>query len=526
LSIWVLGVGALTYATASAFAELYPTIESRLAFSSTLANTPALVALTGPPFDLSTIGGLTAWRIGGFGPVLLGILGAMTVNRHSRGEEEAGRLEMVGAGAVGRFAPLSAAILLAFGASLTIGVLMALGLMALGESTSGSLALGLAFAGAGWMFASAGALTAQLTSSARTSGGLTASLIGVSFALRAIGDSSGPTWLSWLSPIGWTQQIRPFAEVRWEVFALVLGLCVLCLAGSFALLTRRDLGSGLLAARPGPASAPHLDSPEKLGWRLHRGGLASWAVGLAALGAALGTIAESIGSLFEDNPQLVEIFEAMGGEQNLTDTFFAVTMGVAGLLCGAYAIQATLRLRSEEVNLRAEPVLASRVTRTRWIFSHVIYVALGSCLLTVCAGLAAGLVHGLRASTLGETVGKLVAGGVVQLPAVLVLAGLALALFGLAPRWAASAWGALVVALVFKQLGAILQLDQNLLNLSPYTHVPQIPGQPFTWTPMFALCAVAIALALGSSASAGETWVRRAPPLPPPSPRRLRSLGR
>jgi ABC-2 type transport system permease protein len=59
-----------------------------------------------------------------------------------------------------------------------------------------------------------------------------------------------------------------------------------------------------------------------------------------------------------------------------------------------------------------------------------------------------------------------------------------------------AAWGVLVVALVFKQLGAILQIDQDLLNLSPYTHVPQLPGQPFTWTPVVALCGVATALAL------------------------------
>jgi len=494
LVLWIVAIPAITYATASAFRELYPTVESRLALPLTLANAPALVALTGPPFDLSSIGGLTAWRSGGFGAVLLAMMGFLTVNRHTRAEEEAGRLELIGSGSVGRFAPLAAALSTAFGASLIVGALVCLGLVSLGEPAMGSIALGLAFAGAGCMFAAVAATTAQLTAGARAAAGMTASLIGVSFLLRAIGDSSGPQWLSWLSPIGWTQQVRPFSGERWWVFGLMAGFCIVFVGISFALLTRRDLGSGLLPARPGPASAPDLDSALKLAWRLHRGVIASWVTAVAMMGATFGTIAESIGSLLDDNPQLKAIFEAMGGEQNLTDAFFASIMGVVGLLAGAYAIQATLRIRSEEVNLRAEPVLATKVTRVRWVAGHLVFAALGSCLLTIAAGVGAGLVHGLRTSSVSGSLTKLIAGGAVQLPAVFVLVGLTLLLIGFVPRWAAAAWGALVVSLVLKQLGPILQLDQVVLDLSPFTHVPQIPGQPFSWAPLLILTAVATAM--------------------------------
>jgi polyether ionophore transport system permease protein len=426
-------------------------------------------------------------------------MGSLTVNRHTRAEEEAGRLELVGAGSVGRFAPLAAALSTAFAASLIIGGLVALSLVSFGESVPGSIALGLAFSGAGCMFASVAAFTAQLTSSARAAGGMAGSFVGVSFLLRAIGDSIGPEWLSWLSPIGWTQQVRPFSGERWWVFGLIASFCALLIGSSFALLSRRDLGTGLLPARPGPAAATDLDSAVKLGWRLHRGVIASWVIGLTIMGAAFGTIAESIGSLVEDNPQLKEIFEAMGGEQNLIDAFFASVMGIVGLLAGAYAIQATLRIRSEEVNLRAEPILATRVTRIEWIASHLVYVVLGSCLITVSAGAAAGLVHGLRTGSTTEALTKLAEGGAVQLPAVFVLAGLTLALIGFFPRWAAAAWGVLVVSLVLKQLGPILQLDQNVLDLSPFTHVPQIPGQPFSWKPLLILTAIAIGLSLAGS---------------------------
>jgi ABC-2 type transport system permease protein len=115
-------------------------------------------------------------------------------------------------------------------------------------------------------------------------------------------------------------------------------------------------------------------------------------------------------------------------------------------------------------------------------------------LLTIAAGVGAGLVHGLRTSSVSGSLTKLIAGGAVQLPAVFVLVGLTLLLIGFVPRWAAAAWGALVVSLVLKQLGPILQLDQVVLDLSPFTHVPQIPGQPFSWAPLLILTAVATAM--------------------------------
>lgn len=498
LTIWVVAIAGLTYSTASAFRELYPTVQSRTAFSATLANTPALVALTGPPFDLRTIGGLTAWRIGGFGSVLLALLGAFTVVRHTRAEEENGRVELIGAGSVGRYAPLSAALVVAFGACLVVGLSIAVSLISLGETAAGAMAMGLGFAGSGWMFASLAALASQLTASARVANGIVGGLLGLAFAFRAIGDSAsegGPKWLSWLSPIGWIQQIRPFAGERWWVFGLIACVGGLSACGAYLLAARRDMGAGLFPERPGPGSAsPSLSSPLALAWRIDKGPLASWTVGLGFMGAAFGTIAESIGSLLDDNPQLKEIFEAMGGPQNLTDAFFASVMGVVGLLGGAYAVETTLRLRAEEVRFRAEVVLATRATRTQWALSHLAIAAAGSTVILLVAGLATGVVHGLATGDVAGPVAKLFAAGIVQLPAILVLVGVTVVLFGFAPRWSLAAWAALAVFFVIAQLGPLLQLDQWVLDLSPYNHVPQIPGEEFRLNPVLVLMAVAAGL--------------------------------
>ncbi|MEX0789405.1 MAG: ABC transporter permease, partial [Actinomycetota bacterium] len=288
LTLWVLGVGALTYFTASAFQDLYPTAASRTGFAATLANTPALLALTGPPFDLSTIGGLTAWRVGGFGPVMLGMLGIFTVVRHTRAEEESGRVELIGAAAVGRLAPLTAALAVALGATLTVGVMVAAGMASLGEDPAGAAALGLSFAAAGWIFSGVAALVAQLTQSSRTANGLAGALIGLSFGLRGVGDSTPSLeWMSWLSPIGWSQRVRPFAGDRWEVLGLSLAVCAVAVAAAYTMAARRDLGAGLVPPRPGTAEGkPALGTPLGLAWRLQRETFASFAVGLAILGLA------------------------------------------------------------------------------------------------------------------------------------------------------------------------------------------------------------------------------------------------
>jgi ABC-2 type transport system permease protein len=271
---------------------------------------------------------------------------------------------------------------------------------------------------------------------------------------------------------------------------------VAALAGAaYALASRRDLGAGLLPPRTGPAQAvAGLRSPFALAWRLHRPALLGWAAGFAVVGAAVGSVAQGVGELLTDNPQLADLFTRIGGQQRLVDAYIASTMGVVGLLAAAYAVAAALRLRSEETGLRAEPILATSVGRTRWARSHLAFAAVGPAVLLATAGLAAGLMHGLRTGDVGTQLPRVLAGALVQLPATWVLAGIAVALYGFVPRLAAASWAALVVFLLLGQLGPLLQLDQRAMDLSPFTHVPKIPGAELTATPMLWLAAVGVVL--------------------------------
>ena len=498
LPIWSVALAVMTASTASAFEGLYDTVAEREAFAATITANPALSALLGPVFDATTAGGLTAWRIGAIFGVLGGLMGHQTVMRHTRLEEETGRLELLGAGVVGRHAPLAAAQVTAFGAGALAGLACAGALIALAQPVGGAIAFGAGLTGIVWTFAAVGSAAAQLTTTARAANGIAGGLVGTAFLLRAAGDALGEgdsAWPSWVSPIGWFQQLRAFGDERWWVLGLMLAFVAVVVAVAHAMAARRDIDEGMLPTRPGPAVADDgLRSPLGLAWRLQRGMLLSWTVAIAIWSAVIGSLADGVADLVGDNQQMAQIIDALGGAENIVDTYLAAVFAIVGLVTAVYALQAALRLRTEETGLRAEPVLATPVRRTAWVASHLTFALVGPALLLAVSGLAMGLVHGLRAGEPGTQVARLVGAALVQLPATWVLAGIALALFGLLPRMTTAVWGVLVACLLIGQLGAVLQFDQRVLNLSPFTHVPQLPAGDLTWAPLVWLTAVAAAL--------------------------------
>jgi ABC-2 type transport system permease protein len=505
LPVWIVAISATVALVAVALEDLYPTVESRVMIAATVAGNPALQAVLGPIFDPTSVGGLVAWRMSFASLVLVPLMALLAVVRHTRAEEEVGRLELLGATVLGRRAALTAALLVACGASIVLGAAVASILVAFGEDMVGSVALGLSYALAGCVFAAVAAAASQLTESSRGAVGIAVGFLAASYLLRSVGDATAevePSWLTWASPLGWVTQIQPYAAERWWVAGLLAAFAVALVGLADVLAARRDLGAGRLPPRPGNAhAAAWLSGPLGLSWRLQRTPLVAWTVGLFALGAMYGGVAAGVGELLTDTPQLEEIFRRIGGEQALVDAFFATTMAVVGLITSGYVIQATLRLRAEETGLRAEQILATAVGRAPWALGHVGVAVSGAAVLLIAAGVGSGLTHGLRIGDIGGQVPALVAAALVQLPAVLVLAGLALALFGLAPRATGLAWAVLVAFLVLGQLGSFLQLEQWLMNLSPFLHLPAVPGEEVSAQPLVAL--VGVAAALGAAGLTG-----------------------
>jgi len=196
------------------------------------------------------------------------------------------------------------------------------------------------------------------------------------------------------------------------------------------------------------------------------------------------------------NSDAARVFAELCGSGVLVDSYLAWVLGLTGIAAAAYAVGAVLRLRSEETDLRAEPVLATAVTRWQWAASHVVGAVVGIVTLLLTAGLVVGLVHGLRGGDVDHELPRVLTGALVQVPAALVVAGVAIALFGLAPRGSATAWLVVVAALLISQLGGILRLNRWVTDLSPFAHVPKVPGHEVTAAPLIWLTAVATLLAV------------------------------
>ncbi len=493
-ALWVFLLGIIPASFVSAIAGLYPDPAARAELVATIKVSPVFLAFAGQIHGAS-VAAIVAWRASIL-PVVIAIASLMTVIRHTRTEEETGRRELLGSTVTGRQSLLAAALLFTCAANLILGLLAALGMATQQLPLAGSLALGLEYTLIGWLFAAVAAVAAQLAARAGSARGLALGAVGAALVLRIVGDVAGLPWLTWLSPFGWANEVRPYGEggEQWWVLALILGATALLTALAARLSARRDLGAGLLPERTGRAEArPGFRTPLALAWRLQRTSFVAWLASFTLVGAALGGVGATLGSLLSESPQMAQLIQQLGGTSVLTDAYFASMAGLFGLFAAGYALQATLRLQGEEGAQRGDPVLATAVSRLKWAGSHLSFGLLGPAAALLAMGLATGLVHGLNAHDMAE-LPRILAAALVQIPAVWVLVGAALALYGLAPRLTGVAWGLFAAVVLVGEVGTLLKLPPWALDLSPFTHVPKLPGGAFAPLPTLALLGLAAVL--------------------------------
>jgi ABC-2 type transport system permease protein len=505
LPVWIVSITGLTSAVIASVTSMYSTEADRLAGAAFSAANPMTRVFDGPASG-TAIGAMAIVEAFKVLAILTALMSVQAVVRHTRQAEETGRAELVGSAVVGRHARLAAALVVTLGANLVLAVVLTGALVARDLSLPGSLATALAVTGVGWVFAGIAAVTAQVFSSARAASSAAGAALGVAFMLRAVGDLLGhvapngtelvSAWPSWLSPFGWGQQVRPFSQDNWEIGGLFAALTVVLVIVALALSGRRDVGIGMVPVRSGHARAPRsLRSAFGLAWRLQRTVLLAWTIGLAGAGAAFGAVGKSADELVSDNSQLQQMVEQAASGGSIADLYFTLMMAFIGIAAGGYTIQSLLRMRTEENTGRLEPVLATAVGRRRWMAGHLAITAVGTVAMLGLAGLAGGVVYGAMTGQWADGIGGLVSAGLAQSLAALALGGFVVAVIAIFPRWAgAVAWSSLAASLVAGQLGALLELPQAVLNLSPFTHVPRIPAEAFAATPAVLLLVAALAL--------------------------------
>ncbi|MFD7295903.1 ABC transporter permease [Streptomyces sp. NPDC059897] len=491
MPVWVAITAGMVVSMPGSLESVWPTAADRADIAASMNTNSSMRAMYGPVFG-DSLGALTAWRAGTFAAVFAAIMSLLIVVRHTRDEEESGRQELVSSAMVGRRAPLTAALLAALVANGVLALLVTGGLAAQGGA--GALALGLSIGGCGMVFATMGAIVAQFTESARLARGATSAVLGAAFVLRAAGDSGtndGSSPLTWISPIGWVENVRAFADERWWVLGLLLAAVLIQGAVGYELAGRRDIGMSFLPTRPGPADG-RLGTAGSLAWRLQRGSVIGWSIGFLAAGVVFGGMTEGAAELVGDSENTVELIERMGGQSGITDAFLATMVGMLGMVAALYIVQAVLRLSGEETSQRAEPILANAVGRTAWAAGHLVIAFAGAALIMLLGGVGLALGH-------GKEFGPVVGACLVQLAAIWTLGGVAVLLYGLLPRAAVAAWAVAGAALLIGWIGPALKLPQAVMDVSPFGHLPKLPGGEMTWGPVLvevALAAVFVAVGL------------------------------
>lgn len=507
LPAWIAAITVLVAANIPAVTSLYgKDMESRINYAATTA--PSLVSrIFGGPINGPDLGEIVINETFLFSAVAVAFMSTLAIVRHTRQNEETGRLEMIGSAVVGRHASLTAALIVAIIANVVLFLLLSGVLLGSELPIPGTLGMAAALSGTGIMFAGVAAVTAQIAESARGANALASSVIGIAFMLRAIGDSLGnlsanglgivSAWPSWLSPIGWGQQLHPYTDEKWWVFSLMASFFVTAVALAFYCNTQRDTGLGMIAARKGPAQAARsLLGANGLARRLQRGIVVGWIIGAAVMGATMGLVTKEFANMFTQNPDALVMLEQMGGGiGGFEDIFFAVMFLLMGIAVGGYAVQSLQRMRTEETGGQLEAVLSARVSRARWLLGHAGFVAFGVVLLMIITGVTCGLTYVAVTDAALSRVGTLAGAGLIQVPAILALGGMAVLVFGAVPRAAiALSWTAFAVCIVIGQFGELLKLPQAILNLSPFTHTPAVPSADVNIVPLAILLTVALAL--------------------------------
>ena len=440
-AVWGVLFGALVANEALSYHSGFPDTASRERFAATMGDNRGLTAVTGPARSLDTLGGFVAWRMMSLMLVAGAIWGFLTATRLMRGEEDAGRWDLLLAGRTSRRHAAGQAV---WGLACAWSVLWALtatgtviaGLQpSVGFSVADSLFYATAGVAGAAMFLAVGALTSQLGANRRQANALAAVVFCISWLLRMLADGQVlPGWVRWTTPLGWIENLAPLTDPQpWALLPIALltggaGWCAIGLAG------RRDVGQGVLTGSSVPPSRTRLlNAPGGLAVRLERWPALAWVLGLGALGFVFGLVARAAAEGNFGDSSVGQVVNRDGGHVSLGAAWLGYEfLYLAAILAFAAAGQIGA-LRAEEYDGHLDHLIARPVSRRSWLVGRLV-LGLG---LVAMAGMSIGLGGWLGAGGRGglDALDLLQAAVNVAIPGLVVL-GLGAALYGVAPRLA------------------------------------------------------------------------------------------
>lgn len=501
LTIWALVLISLFVGVAAKFTGLYGSKSAVDQIIKTL-KTPAMISLFGKmPAGPYTTADVFASEMTVFMAIIAAVMNFYFVIHNTRGEEESGILEMIQAHPVGRLSNLTAALLESFIFNFGIGLVYALGLQfanLTGTDLNGNFLLGLGLGAVGFMFASIAAVVAQLTDNSRTATIFSYLIFGIMYIARMITDVSHPKY-TWFVPMGWVEKFSTYKDNNWLPVFLMLGLSLVLVILAFYLNSHRDIGSGMIATRPGRATASaFLRGPLSLFWRLNRVSIIVWFFGIMILGATYGSVFNTIGDILKTNPMLKQLLNTKAinaANVLIIKEFLAILMIVFAALALVPGISLINYLKSGESKGYLEIIHSTETSRFKLFFS-----ILGLATVTSIAVLFAGI-YGLYAGgnavmTHHIAMSVFMRGFYGYLSPLLLMLGISAFLIGWLPKLTTLNYGYLVLAFFVQYFGKLLKLPDWTEKLTPFGFIKHVPVSNFDVPTFWWQIAIAVLLVI------------------------------
>lgn len=500
--VWGTVFGLFVYVGISAFVTGYPTLSQRLQFAGSLES---FAILLGPPRHAETVAGFITWRVTVVFAVVGGIWGLLTSTGLMRGEEDAGRWELLLAGRTTRGAAAAQA-LLGLGAALgAMFLVTAVLTLVVGRQPSAhfpvgrSLLFAVAMVSGAAMFLAVGALASQLSANRGQAATLSAVVLGVSFVVRMVADSQRSLgWMRWLSPIGWVEELRPLRDPQPVALLPMIALVLVCAWLTVWLAGQRDLNSSVL--REGVSRRQDtwwLVGPTSLAVRLSRASAVSWLVGTASIAVVEGLVARSAGGILTSSPAFTAALRRLG-VRKASEGYLGVAFLLIAVLLAVIAASQIAAIWDEEASGRLDNLLVRPVRRIKWLAGR-----LGiSLAVVILAGAITGLFTWVGAASQHTGVGlpKLLEAGLnATIPAVFVLGAGALVL-GLRPRLSAVAtYGIVVWSFLVNLLGSLIKGNEWLRDSSLFSHMELAPAAKPDWGTAAVLVLLGLVMAVAGA---------------------------
>jgi ABC-2 type transport system permease protein len=429
-------MGLTLIGVSNAIVSQFDTAEARKELGAVVAAVPPILqGLAGKPVNVETLGGYLQYKYGAFFPLIVSLWSILALSATLAAEARRGSLEFVAATAITR-RRIALEKLLAHVAGLTIASLVVfLSLAVVGRTVHGlpgdeipmQAAVGYAL-WLGLLSLASGALAFALApfvgrgSAAGVAGAVMFGgfiFNGYQAAIPAIAPLANLSWF------GWTSNHIPLAGVYdWVSLLPVALVAIVLLVIGVEAFARRDIGATSPIPTPSlPRTLIGLRGPTGRAIGQNLPSTAAWGIGIGLFGVAIAGSGRSFVEQLSNSPDFVRLLSSVfpGFDISSVGGFLQLLYVEFGLILAGLAAATLVGVwASDETSGRLEFLLATPLSRVRWLTSGWAAILVGVAVFTVI-------------QALGIALGAMIAGGDIATPVVgsLVLGLYAAALAGI-----------------------------------------------------------------------------------------------